>query len=264
MCNIYKNNLIILSQLEESALLYYDQENQLHTDNRYLSYFRSGTKESKIGYIIKNSFLQIFNCYIINLVSQEIQKETNPDSQLLEIENSKHLLRKSLEGLQTYYESLVQHQLKYNNIEIINKELKEIFENIDEYKLEYLLTIDTPNETYSESKSWLYQLYESTIKSSPKKNIPKIKITEDELDLDSTNDEENESPKINSLDLKNECETDDIITEQPQLGDYFPDELEDNNEDSPMYFIQGMMYIISKKIVNIFFTIGKHVSFYFH
>lgn len=275
MCNVYKNNLIVLSQLNNSQLIYYDNDNQLRPDDRYLSYFRPGTKESKISYIIKTSFLQIFNCYIINIVSQETQKEGESNTQLLEIENKKHLLRKSLEGLEKYQQSLQEHQHNYEAIEKLNSELNSIFNNIDDYKLEYLLTIQTPTETKSESKSWLYKLYESTLKSSPKndKSRAPLSTLEDisEDNDENNNEDENEVSDENisdeNGDINNgEEESSNNITQEeetePQLGDYFPENLEDTDEYEHSY-LRGILYIFSKKIFGIFITIGKHVNFFF-
>lgn len=271
MCNIYKNNLIVFSQLNDSQLIYYDYENQLKPDDRYLSYFRPGTKESKIGYIFKNSFLQIFNCYIINLVSQEIQKENECHTKLIEIENNKHLLRKSLEGLEKYQKSLEKHQLNFDYIEEINKSLNKVFDNIDEYKLEYLRTIQTPTESKSKSKGWLYQLYESTLKSSPSKtqsnNSPTESLDEETNQIDNNlqselNNSENEESEDNEVESE-DTNTEEIEREEePQLGEYFPEELEDEYCENTSY-MRGFIYLISRKIFNIFITIGKHVRFIF-
>ncbi len=280
MCNVYKNNLIVLSQLNDSQLIYYDSENQLKPDDRYLSYLRPGTKESKIAYIIKNSFLQIFNCYIINIVSQETQKESDTDTQLLEIENKKHLLRKSLEGIRKYQNSLQEHQHNYEAIQSLNTELNTIFNNIDDYKLEYLLTIETPKETKSESKSWLYQLYESTLKSSAsshktQSNLSTLEnIAEKEREeIDEDHDENDVDEENLTVENKNENNNDAIEDnnsgniekdedEEPQLGEYFPDNIDDSDRYEHSYFT-GMLYILSKKIFNIFITIGKHVNIFF-
>lgn len=266
MCNIYKNNLIVLSQLNDSQLIYYDDENQLKPDDRYLSYFRPGTKESKIGYIIKNSFLQIFNCYIINLVSQETQKENQYNNNLIEIENNKHLLRKSLEGLEKYKKSLEYYKHNFNYIEVINKILNKVFDNIEEYKLEYLLTIQTHNESKSKSKGWLYQLYESTLKSSPTKNqynnSPSESLDEEtdiiennlHLELNNSVNEDSEDNKPQRKDSNTETKVD-----EPQLGEYLPEELEDEYYENTNY-MRGFIYLISRKIFNIFITIGKHIN----
>ena len=72
MCNIYKNNLIILSQLEKDQLIYIKEEtNQLKLENRYLTYLRNGTDEAKIGDIINTSFLAITNNYLLNISYNE-------------------------------------------------------------------------------------------------------------------------------------------------------------------------------------------------
>ena len=66
MCNVYKNNLIILSQIEKEQILYLT-DNNLNIDNRYLSQYRSGTKQEKICYIINQRFLVMMNNYILNI-----------------------------------------------------------------------------------------------------------------------------------------------------------------------------------------------------
>lgn len=271
MCNIYKNNLIVLSQLNDSQLIYYDSENELRPDDRYLSYLRPGTKESKISFIIKNSFLQIFNCNIINLVSQEIQKENDSNIKLIEIENNKHLLRKSLVGLEKYKKTLEEHNQNSEYISEISETLNTIFNNFDEYKLEYLLTIQTPTESKSESKGWLYKLYESTIKSSPPKIESQSHISPSESsDEDTSQFENNLKLEINNSDneksddhqVEIEENTTPVLEEEPQLGEYFPEEIEDEDEYHTNY-VSGFMYLISRKIFNIFITIGKHVAYFF-
>lgn len=264
MCNIYKNNLIILSELNDFQLLYYDDDNQLKPDDRYLSYFRPGTKEIKIGFIIKNSFLQIFNCYIVNLVSQENQKNETSETKLIEIENKKHLLRKSLEGLDKYIISLQKHQHNFQIMCDIKEELNNIFNRIEEYKLEYLFKIGTPDENKSQSKGWLYKIYEATVKSTSKNELPEIESDseEDEDIIETALQEELNSKTEENEPIVEESESiehnDD--TEEPQLGDYFP---EDFGEDTNGFYVKGIIYIISRKLFNIFITIGKHINFFF-
>ena len=258
MCNIYKNNLMVLSQLEDDQFIYYDTDNNLRQDNRIFNYIRTGTKENKIAMIINNSFLHILNSYIINLVSQE-KLENQEDEQLVEIENTKHLLRKALTGIQKYYETLVKNNYNFQDIERLNTELNKKFENLEEYKMEYLLKINDQTETTSSSKSWLYQIYESTLKPDSKKQI-----IEDKIESSNTDSEDNSSEDNNTVSQEpnevNNC-LPYYPEEAPQLGEYFPENFGINDEEE-IGFIQGFLYIISKKVVNLFFTIGKHVSYF--
>ena len=66
MCNIYKNNLIVLSKINDNNDLYY-VDNSLYIDDRYLTSMRSGKNINKIN-IISNSFfffLKMCNNHII-------------------------------------------------------------------------------------------------------------------------------------------------------------------------------------------------------
>ena len=259
MCNIYKNNLMVLSQLEENQFIYYDADNNLRQDNRIFNYIRTGTKESKIAMIINNSFLHILNSYIINLVYQE-KMENQPDEQLLEIENTKHLLRKSLVGIQKYYETLVKNNYNFQEIERLNTELNKRFENLEEYKMEYLIKINDQTETTNSSKSWLYQIYESTLKPESKKEV-----VENLVETDNKEDEDNliEDNDTDTPDSEEEagCLPFNTSTE-PQIGDYFPENFGVDDEEDFGY-IQGLLYILSKKMVSLFFTVGKHVTYFF-
>ena len=173
MCNIYKNNLTLLSQIEEGQFIYYDSNYTLNYEDRYLSYIRKGTQEKKISDIIKNSYLKILNTYVINLVSQENNNDTEKntsENDMIEIENTKHILRKSLEGIENYLKTLEKYNYEVTNLKNTYHILKEIFDNLENHKSDYLIKINNSieNSQPSNSKSWLYSLYESTIKSEPK------------------------------------------------------------------------------------------------
>lgn len=254
MCNIYKNNLMLLSQLEEDQFIFYDIENNLKIDNRILGYFRNGTKENKIAIIINASFLHILNSYIINLVCHEkMNHQENEQLLEIEIENSKHLLRKALKGIQIYYETLVKNNYDYTAIEDLNNTLHNKLENLEQYKLEYLIKINNTNTNTDTSKSWLYKMYESTLKKEVVTNVI-------ELESDSYVDEKNVLTENNSSNTNDNYFINSQYNnvEEPQLGDNFPEELEEEPG-----FIHGLLYIFSKKIVGLFFTIGKHVVYFF-
>ena len=103
MCNIYKNNLSVLSHLENNQLLYYSNtSSELKIDDRYFGYFQGKTDEKSISYIINHSFMRIINNYIINISSHENYNQGNVTDVLQEIKNTKSLLQKVLKGLQRY------------------------------------------------------------------------------------------------------------------------------------------------------------------
>tara|TARA_B100000963_G_scaffold324113_1_gene309376 strand:+ start:489 stop:1373 length:885 start_codon:yes stop_codon:yes gene_type:complete len=264
MCNIYKNNLMLLSQLEEDQFIYYDSENNLKIDNRILGYLRNGTKENKISIIINSSFMHILNSYIINLVSHE-KMESHEGVQLLEIENTKLLLRNALKGIQKYYETLVKNNYHYQDIENLNSNLNKKYENIEEYKTEYLIKINDNTSTPSTSKSWLYQIYESTLKPECKKpTVIETTKLENESSIDENTNSTEDSSTINNNDNNtSHSESQNINHTEPeeeQLGNYFPETLDEDEEPG---FMHGILYIFSKKIIGLFFTIGKHVSYFF-
>lgn len=251
MCNIYKNNLIILSQLDNSQFLYYKEDtNKLKIDDRTLSYFRSGTKESDILQIINSSFINMFNNYIINIANSEnlppnigdnIESDSLEDS-IREIKNTKELLRNSLKGLQNYHETLKLNKYESQSTLDLYESLNKLLENIDSYQDKYINAINRKSQKSNKSNSWLYNIYQSTLSGVSKHkndNVERIIETEvknnqDEItpddDLDSNSDEET-------------CECPGV-------------------KESESYIL-GFMYILSRKLRNIILVFGNHIRIIF-
>jgi hypothetical protein len=248
MCNIYKNNLIILSQLEESQFIYYKEDtNKIKIDNRTLSYFRSGTEEKKIGEVINSSFINMFNNYIINIANSEnlpsnldnISLTASLEDSIKEIKNTKELLNKSLQGINTYYETLQLNDYKYQPILELYQKLTDLFNNIDTYQQNYIQTINKKKEKNNNSNSWLYNIYQSTLKSNSNTRVvvPELKIDVEEL------------PKLESdYDLDSESESEKCSCE--------------HIKDTESYIL-GFIYILGRKMSNIFFSITNHVRIIF-
>ena len=242
MCNIYKNNLIILSQLEKDQLIYIKEEtNQLKLENRYLTYLRNGTDEAKIGDIINTSFLAITNNYLLNISYNETIHNENLQQDLTlslednikEIKNTKELLSNSLKGLQTYEATLFTNNHNYNDIMELNINLHAILDNIDIYRENYIKTINPNSNKTNHSNSWLYNLYQNTFSS-------KSVIT-------------HLSKPITELEIKElvvETIEDEIVEEEPSC--------DSNTEDSYLF---GLVYIVTRKIGNFFISIGSHLRY---
>jgi len=242
MCNIYKNNLIILSQLEKDQLIYIKEEtNQLKLENRYLTYLRNGTDEAKIGDIINTSFLAITNNYLLNISYNETIHNENLQQDLTlslednikEIKNTKELLTNSLKGLQTYEATLFTNNHNYNDIMELNINLHAILDNIDIYRENYIKTINPNSNKTNHSNSWLYNLYQNTFSSKSvithlSKPITELKIKE----------------------LVVETIEEEIVEEEPNC--------DSNTEDSYLF---GLVYIVTRKIGNFFISIGSHLRY---
>ena len=242
MCNIYKNNLIILSQLEPNQSIYFKEDtNQLKIDNRYLTFLRSDTDEKTIVQIINTCFIIMINNYILNIAyheSNHIYKDSQNlsmsiEENIREIQNTKELLNNSLKGLHTYYENLQKNNYNYQEIEKLYTNLNELLKKIEIHRDSYIKKINKNNNTQTESSSWLYRLYEGTIK--PKKVVKS-------------------EPEIENVKLNEEielAETDDEL-----------DPLCENIKDTESYIL-GFLYIVTRKISNLVISIGSHIGFLF-
>ena len=239
MCNIYKNNLIILSQLEKHQLLYIKEDtNQLKLDNRYLTYLRNKTEENKIGNIINTSFINITNNYILNISYNESINNMNGEHDLslsLEenieaIKNTRELLHNALKGLHTYHTTLLHQNHNYLPLKHLYNKLKDILDNIETYRNSYIGTIKNDSIQNKESNGWLYNLYLSAFTPKSTKVLPKP-IEEEEKE-----EEEEEIKTPNTYDKSSQNKS-------------------DNN------YVYGLIYIVSRKIGNFFISLGNHIRY---
>lgn len=88
MENIYKNNLLLLSELTQIESIYY-YENRIFKEDRYFSTIRYGNNVDKILNIIKTSFFHYYNLILITKKDEIISKIMN-------------LLTKSIYGLKQF------------------------------------------------------------------------------------------------------------------------------------------------------------------
>ena len=180
MCNIYKNNLIVLTNLQDNQDLYYIN-NTLHIDDRYLNSVRGGKNIKKINNIINTSYLQVCNNYIIDVDSDNDcdSIETALDS----LDDTYNILDKSLIGFDKYIDYLNETSDK-ETIELLNntsKNLENIFRNIEKSKNEYINNyfIETDSDSDSENDdcmkfNYLSSLYNSTLQyNNINQDIPK-------------------------------------------------------------------------------------------
>ena len=280
MCNIYKNNLTLLSQIEEGQFIYYDSNYSLNYEDRYLSYIRKGTQEKKISDIIKNSYLKILNTYVINLVSQENNSDTEKnisENDMIEIENTKHILRKSLAGIENYLKTLEINNYESTNLKNTYNILKEIFDNLENHKSDYLIKINNSVENSQpiNSKSWLYSLYESTIKSEPKPinqneggsnlqiETETLLETQLETQLENHNNDDLEIQDEKNTLTCNKTEEDTENNSNSDMNCEIPECVNEETCENTTNYVQGILYIITRKITNFFFVISKHVTYYF-
>ena len=239
MCNIYKNNLITLSQVQNNELLYIN-ENKILVDDRYFTSFRQNNIQ-EIFDCINLSFITIVNNYILNIIEDEKNIELLDEEDLNEVKNTKDLLKSSFNGLLIYKKTLEYN--RYNN-DIISKfinNLTTIIDNLDILRDKYVLSVQSKKSDETNKKSiWNYLLFNSSINNTKSKLI----IKEPEP-------------------LK---ETDNISNNQDINNDTFNDE--SNNEYNEFYeendsYIINLLYIVSRKITNVFKCVGKHISILF-
>lgn len=168
MCNIYKNNLILLTNLSDNKDLYYI-DNTLYIDDRYLNSLRCGKNIKKINNIINNSYLQVCNNFILDLDSDDDcdSIETAIDS----LDDTYNILEKSLIGFDKYIDYLNDNS-DQETIELLNNtstNLENIFRNIDKSKNKYINNyyIKTDSESDSDDDclkyNYLSSLYGSTL-----------------------------------------------------------------------------------------------------
>ena len=167
MCNIYKNNLIVLTNLNDNKDLYYI-DNTLHIDDRYLNSVRGGKNIRKINNIINNSYLQVCNSFIIDVESDDEcdSIETALDS----LDDTYNILEKSLKGFSEYINNL-NNKSEEETIELLNntfKNLEKIFKNIEESKNEYVNNyyIKTDSESDSDEENCMKYNYFSSLYNS--------------------------------------------------------------------------------------------------
>ena len=164
MCNIYKNNLILLTNLNDNKDLYYI-DNTLHIEDRYLNSVRGGKSIKKINNIINNSYLQVCNNFILDLDSDDDcdSIETAIDS----LDDTYNILEKSLIGFDKYIDYLNDFS-DQETIELLNntaKNLENIFRNIEVSKNEYINNyyIKTDSESDSEDEDCMKFNYLSSL-----------------------------------------------------------------------------------------------------
>lgn len=122
MDNLYKNNLLVLKDIDENGTIYYI-DNTIFKDDRLFSGWRRGNNLLKIAEIIKYSFIHYFNLIMIN--SENIDEETQT--------NLINLLRQSHLGLIQLNRNLLTYETVENRdkISILVVLFKELLINLD-------------------------------------------------------------------------------------------------------------------------------------
>ena len=120
MENIYKNNLLILGNIQNDETIYY-YENQILKEDRYFGSVRSGNNIDKILNIINISFLHYYNILLIDNLEKDL-------------ETIKPLLKNSIIGLEKFK--------NYNKSNNINTDK---IENLIIQLTHYLLELENNN-----------------------------------------------------------------------------------------------------------------------
>ena len=76
MDTLYKNNLLILKDIDENCTIYYI-DNTIFKDDRLFGGWRRGNNLLKIAEIIKYSFIHYFNLIMINLENMDDITQTD-------------------------------------------------------------------------------------------------------------------------------------------------------------------------------------------
>ena len=117
MENLYKNNLLVLSNLNENESIYYS-ENRICKEDRYFGSLRYGNNNEKIISIINISFLHYYNILLI----------TDNDN-----EEIKNLLNNSIIGLKNFKIYTQNNNICTENIskliELFNKYIDDLENN---------------------------------------------------------------------------------------------------------------------------------------
>ena len=171
MCNIYKNNLIVLSKINDNNDLYY-VDNSLYIDDRYLTSMRSGKNINKINNIISNSFLKMCNNHIIfDKINETQNREENNEQNIDNYDDNYTLLVDSLNGFKNYItnlknNSLLNDEKLTNLLENSYSKLDEIMKNIDSIKETYtnkFLSDEDEEKENCLANNYFTSLYNSAI-----------------------------------------------------------------------------------------------------
>ena len=135
MDNIYKNNLLTLSELKTEESIYYI-ENKIYKDDRYLGSLRYGKNVEKILNVINISFLHYYNILLLNgdVDEQEIIDLLN--SSISGLENFKTYTQNNnmpIDKIDTLLEVLKKHinDLETNRFVKSEENIKNVQDNID-------------------------------------------------------------------------------------------------------------------------------------
>lgn len=148
MENIYKNNLIILKELQENESIYYC-ENRIIKEDRYFGTLRCGNNLDKILGIINISFLHYYNLILISDIDEEIKNlligsikginnfktyNKNNNINIEKIEKIIKLFETYIENLESnhYVKSRENIKIIQDNISLIEKEIQIEPEDIEE------------------------------------------------------------------------------------------------------------------------------------
>ena len=148
MENIYKNNLIILKELQETESIYYC-ENRIIKEDRYFGNIRCGNNLDKILGIINISFLHYYNLILISDIDEEIKNlligsikgidnfkiyNKNNNINIEKIEKIIKLFETYIENLENnhYVKSRENIKIIQDNISLIEKEIQIEPEDIEE------------------------------------------------------------------------------------------------------------------------------------
>ena len=135
MDNIYKNNLLTLSELKTDESIYYN-ENKIHKEDRYLGSLRYGKNIEKILIVINISFLHYYNILLLNKNKDEPEIVELLNNSITGLENFRTYTQNNnmpVEKIDTLLEIFKKHinDLETNRFVKSEENIKNVQDNID-------------------------------------------------------------------------------------------------------------------------------------
>lgn len=251
MFNLYKHNLSVLSNLNNSNLIYYDDDNKLYIEDRLFTFIRGKNDIKKILTIIISSFYKYY--YNISLLKNSI--DSIPKHKNIEIISNEDiiidLLKKSLNGLKIYRTTI--------NTYKIESSIDNVIEEFEKCLLTLNISLDNFKEIKLENSEIdnINPLQEQKLEEKTEQNDIKINII-NENKASKKSENSNEIPEI----VYGEEQS--SIVSRLSPPNYYNNNINNENiKDEPKnkkkIYIFGIIYIIGRKIANVVKYIGNKI-----
>ena len=232
MDTLYKNNLLVLKDIDENGTIYYI-DNTIFKDDRLLSGWRRGNNLLKIAEIIKYSFIHYFNLIMIN--SENIDEETQTN--LINLLRQSHLGLIQLNTNLLVYDSVENKDKISILVDLFKDLLNNLDNNLEKRKLEQE---NTTSEIIEQQPRGIESIINMEGLNNVYKNI-------------GSNIEDCSNYNSNCNDYKESC---------PNIID------DETKEDCKKYTNDSIIFntlrVFKKKIYNFFVYVGKSIHDFFY